>query len=575
MSAPVPSHVTAGPPAVHYRARAALPLGGPPVLTASATMPEAEALYTHTCISKKLLEKKSHARPPLNDTTLSASGLNSTLGGRSEASEAGAGWCAEHEGERLDFYCTPCRQVVCAYCLLVGRHTNHPNVPVAEAGRVARAALLQQLHGVDEQTSGLGRTVEECGARARHVQRVFEAHAEEIRTQIGALQASLGRLEARRARQQRAVCARLEEARDAAEALLATCGQPLQSHDAVLGIDTATLHRISAEHATLVPLLRRELAGRAEAVQRVLARAAATHESVRRWLADAPADGAAGPDRPKARAGGRSSRKTGRHRAHARPVAVSFGAESGRASPAAEAAGLRGAHSADTSATWTDEPGDDDWGAGPHRRDDARALPPADGLVSGACQPLGPPLTQTPGVDGVVEALVHALRTESREVCAAATGHVRAAAAAAVQDETYVPLVPHAAGAGADGAGDVAAALSRSCDSAASDAAGAPVPGGLGDDPVLAQYYAQEKENVHRRVRDVLESLDSGPDPPALPAAVHSFTQLRAGLRGALILQDRALTCSVVQGLRRLRDRHGDVAALLEAEETALLNLLP
>jgi hypothetical protein len=72
--------------------------------------------------------------------------------------------CSKHPEKEAEFYCDPCNQLICSYCL-VSEHRDHQYDLVAEAFAKQEIDIVDSLQPVGEQIATLERSVESLDAR--------------------------------------------------------------------------------------------------------------------------------------------------------------------------------------------------------------------------------------------------------------------------------------------------------------------------------------------------------------------------------------------------------------------------
>lgn len=71
--------------------------------------------------------------------------------------------CATHN-ERLDFFCTDCKEPVCSHCILLASHKGHSYVAVAEASKAVMGRITEKLSTLDQRAKNLNITIEKLDA---------------------------------------------------------------------------------------------------------------------------------------------------------------------------------------------------------------------------------------------------------------------------------------------------------------------------------------------------------------------------------------------------------------------------
>uniref|UniRef100_A0A7S1IHW6 B box-type domain-containing protein n=1 Tax=Eutreptiella gymnastica TaxID=73025 RepID=A0A7S1IHW6_9EUGL len=528
-------------------------------------MDEEKDLYSHTQISQKIQKRRNQ---PCHNISTTTGNLEDET--NSDISDVIAGWCCEHEGERQDFFCLVDLQLVCAYCLLVGSHTNHSHVPIKDAGRAARSTLVQQLAGIDEASSQLRRRLGDCERKLQTIDTEFECRTREVNGQITRLQVVLKDLEAKRKCQHHQVLAQFREAQEATEQLYDMCEHRLCSSDAILAADPMTLRAISPELVMVVPLMCRELEERHQAVRRLMNQATTNHAKLQRVIQEENSR-APSPNKHATHSRRQSSQK---HKSHLNVVesnggTVTFDADS---HPSHYPAGYGKAGQANSKSSTADTHDTAPDGTmaftGLALRDAQCGTSP--GVGPGKNQMFGSAQDQSMFGPIVMTNRTCEFENDSFQMqmqrLEGQLGHLTAAIgeppshlSADSPAESYEyhkqqespqlsDLPDHSAGSKQD--------VWKSATAV--------------NEQLLMRYCDQEKDKLHHRIQRVLSTLNSGCC--NLASALQLFTQLRNGLREALVLQDVQLVRAIGQGMRHLRDQYNEVAGLFEPEETDVVN---
>ncbi|RNF26415.1 putative zinc finger protein [Trypanosoma conorhini] len=96
-----------------------------------------------------------------------------------------------HEEYRAEFYCSPCEEMCCAYCLQVGPHKNHDNTSVARAAADVRQQLSRDMGLITEkkmrlesQASELNRVTAQYFASYDNVENLLTERFEHFKQQL-------------------------------------------------------------------------------------------------------------------------------------------------------------------------------------------------------------------------------------------------------------------------------------------------------------------------------------------------------------------------------------------------------
>eukprot|EP00292_Cryptomonas_paramecium_P005071 CAMPEP_0113701200 /NCGR_PEP_ID=MMETSP0038_2-20120614/24428_1 /TAXON_ID=2898 /ORGANISM="Cryptomonas paramecium" /LENGTH=431 /DNA_ID=CAMNT_0000625037 /DNA_START=351 /DNA_END=1643 /DNA_ORIENTATION=- /assembly_acc=CAM_ASM_000170 len=90
--------------------------------------------------------------------------------------------CELHKGQALSFFCTQCGVAVCAHCLLMGAHIDHPRVSLQYAVKEKKASLLE---AIDSLKSHRG-IVHDFTQRAERAMAAMQYQCKEMRSSVGA-----------------------------------------------------------------------------------------------------------------------------------------------------------------------------------------------------------------------------------------------------------------------------------------------------------------------------------------------------------------------------------------------------
>ena len=88
--------------------------------------------------------------------------------------------CEVHEGQALAFFCTQCGVMVCAHCLLMGAHIEHPRISLHTAVVDRKAQFKEAM----ETLQGKHAAVEDFTQRAEAALKSLSDSCAEVRTQV-------------------------------------------------------------------------------------------------------------------------------------------------------------------------------------------------------------------------------------------------------------------------------------------------------------------------------------------------------------------------------------------------------
>lgn len=159
--------------------------------------------------------------------------------------------CETHEGQPLSFFCTQCGVMVCAHCLLMGSHMEHPRVSLhtAVADRKAQfltaVETLKTKHAlVQDFTVHAEAAMKELTGSCRTIRHQAESDCEMLRMRVNELQQKLVQVVDARERQRRAVLkGQLEGQRQKLSvwgAMLQRANQILADDDGAVFLDVCT-----------------------------------------------------------------------------------------------------------------------------------------------------------------------------------------------------------------------------------------------------------------------------------------------------------------------------------------------
>ena len=120
--------------------------------------------------------------------------------------------CETHEGQALSFFCTQCGVMVCAHCLLMGAHIEHPRVSLHTAVMdrkeqfVGAVEALKSKHAlVQDFTVRAESAIDQLTQSCRSIRQQVESECGELHMRVNELQQKLLQVVDARERQRRAV----------------------------------------------------------------------------------------------------------------------------------------------------------------------------------------------------------------------------------------------------------------------------------------------------------------------------------------------------------------------------------
>eukprot|EP00668_Euglena_longa_P005309 GGOE01006255.1.p1 GENE.GGOE01006255.1~~GGOE01006255.1.p1 ORF type:complete len:415 (-),score=52.69 GGOE01006255.1:473-1675(-) len=368
--------------------------------------------------------------------------------------------CEEHEGEELAFFCADDGSLVCAYCLLVGKHLRHSHIPAEGSGSAVRCFWLKQLHDIDERACEFERELEAASRLETEERTKQECQRNEIEAQIATLSNLLSLLDTKQhgAAQRRAM--KLQALQKKTHALLQdTERQVLSLERCLTGHEGRAWRSIVPELEHSGQLFMREFASRRSAIQQLLVQVSG------KQFHPAAFQIRSAHHSPKLR-----NRTTSRDRSKRRSSSMQF--------PANATHG--------------------------HVRDGVCSRAAGD-HSSQRCMRRSPSATSQ-------------------------------AYATPAEAPNGVPLQ----------------SVNR----------------------LIKCRIDKERQATHHRLQAAISSLHAGTGFDMLQGATELAVELKAGLRDALLMQDKALILAVVEGLALVVKRHSSLSATLTSEETELVAAL-
>eukprot|EP00668_Euglena_longa_P020777 GGOE01025860.1.p1 GENE.GGOE01025860.1~~GGOE01025860.1.p1 ORF type:complete len:440 (-),score=51.73 GGOE01025860.1:304-1581(-) len=393
--------------------------------------------------------------------------------------------CEEHEGEELAFFCADDGSLVCAYCLLVGKHLRHSHIPAEGSGSAVRCFWLKQLHDIDERACEFERELEAASRLETEERTKQECQRNEIEAQIATLSNLLSLLDTKQhgAAQRRAM--KLQALQKKTHALLQdTERQVLSLERCLTGHEGRAWRSIVPELEHSGQLFMREFASRRSAIQQLLVQVSG------KQFHPAAFQIRSAHHSPKLR-----NRTTSRDRSKRRSSSMQF--------PANATHG----HVRDGVCSRA---------AGDHSSQRCMRRSPS-ATSQAYATPAEAPISRPVASSGVCSTSLPVHRAQ--RIC----------------------LVPSPVGK---------------------------------QQPAIKCRIDKERQATHHRLQAAISSLHAGTGFDMLQGATELAVELKAGLRDALLMQDKALILAVVEGLALVVKRHSSLSATLTSEETELVAAL-